>query len=48
MLGLPEDMPVTLPKSSGDMAKDKSGDGGDATASTKADLSSSVIEEGSH
>ena len=45
MLGLPEDMPVTLPKSSGDMAKDKSGDGGDATASTKADLSSSVIEE---
>jgi len=45
MLGLPEGMPVTLPKSSGDMAKDKSGDGGDATASTKADLSSSVIED---
>src|SRR6516165_4026215 len=45
MLGLAEGMPVTLPKSSGDMAKDKSGDGGDATASTKADLSSSVIED---
>jgi hypothetical protein len=45
MLGLPEDMSVTLPKSSGDRAEDKSGDGGDATASTKADLSSSVIEE---
>ena len=46
MLGLPEDMPVTLPKSSADKSKDKSGgDGGDATASTKADVSSSVIEE---
>jgi hypothetical protein len=36
---------VTLPKSSGDKSKDKSGDGGDATASTKADVSSSVIEQ---
>jgi outer membrane biosynthesis protein TonB len=45
MLGLPEDMPVTPPRSSGDKSKDKSGDGGDATASTKADVSSSVIEQ---
>jgi len=45
MLGLPEDMPVTLPQSPGDKTKDKSGDGGDATASTKADVSSSVIEQ---
>jgi outer membrane biosynthesis protein TonB len=45
MLGLPEDMSVTLPKSPGDRAQDKSGDGGDATASTPADVSSSVIEE---
>jgi outer membrane biosynthesis protein TonB len=46
MLGLPEDMPVTLPRSSGNKSNEKSGgDGGDATASTKADVSSSVIEE---
>jgi hypothetical protein len=45
MLGLPEDMPVTPPRSSGDKSKDKSGDSGDATASTKADVSSSVIEQ---
>jgi len=45
MLGLPEDIPPTLPKSSGDKSNDKSGDGGDATASTKADVSSSVIED---
>jgi hypothetical protein len=45
MLGLPEDIPATPPKSSGDKSNDKSGDGGDSTASTKADVSSSVIEE---
>jgi type IV secretory pathway VirB10-like protein len=44
MLGLPEDIPVTLPRS-GDKTNEKSGDGGDATATTKADVSSSVIEE---
>ena len=45
MLGLPEDISVTPPKSSGDKTQDKSGDGGDATASTKADVSSTIIEE---
>jgi outer membrane biosynthesis protein TonB len=45
MLGLPEDMLVTPPKSAGDKTQDKSGDGGDATASTKADVSSTIIEE---
>jgi hypothetical protein len=45
MLGLPEDLSVAPPKSAGDKTQDKSGDGGDATASTKADVSSSVIEE---
>ena len=46
MLGLPENLSVTAPpQSSGDKTKDKSGDGGDATASTKTDMSSSVIEE---
>ena len=45
MLGLPEDMSVIPPKSSGEGAEDKLGDGGDATATTKANLSSSVIEE---
>jgi outer membrane biosynthesis protein TonB len=45
MLGLPQDMPVTLPKSPGDKTSEKSGEGGDATASTKADVSSSIIDE---
>ena len=45
MLGLPADIPVTPPKSAGDKTNDKSGDGGDANASTKADVSSSIIEE---
>jgi hypothetical protein len=41
MLGLPGDIQVSAPQTSG--AKDKSGDSGDATASSKADVSSSVI-----
>jgi hypothetical protein len=46
MLGLPQDLSVNAPpNSSGDKTEDKSGDGGDATASTKSDVSSSVIEE---
>src|SRR5262249_30447600 len=45
MLGLPEDMPVTLPQSPGDKTKDKSGDGGVAPAPPKAAVSSSVIEQ---
>jgi len=45
MLGLPQGMPVTLPKSPSDKTSEKSGEGGDATASTKADMSSTIIEE---
>jgi hypothetical protein len=45
MLGLPQGMPVTPPKSPGDKPSEKSGEGGDATASTKADLSSNIIDE---
>jgi len=45
MLGLPEDISVTLPKSPGDKSESKSGDGGDATATTKADVPSTVVEE---
>jgi hypothetical protein len=43
MLGLPGDIQVSAPQTSG--AKDKSGDSGDATASSKADVSSSVIAQ---
>ena len=43
MLGLPGDIQVSASQTSG--AKDKSGDSGDATASSKADVSSSVIAQ---
>ena len=45
MLGLPGDIQVSAPQTSGDESKGKSGDGGDATASSKADVSSSVIAQ---
>ena len=45
MLGLPGDIQVSAPQTSGDKSKDKSGDSGDATASSKADVSSSVIAQ---
>jgi len=45
MLGLPQSTPVELPKSPGDKTSEKPGEGGDATASTKADLSSNIIDE---
>ena len=45
MLGLPGDIQVSAPQTSGDKSKDKSGDSGDATASSKADVSSSAIAQ---
>src|SRR6516162_10211001 len=45
MLGLPGDIQVSAPPTSGDKSKDKSGDSGDATASSKADVSSSAIAQ---
>jgi len=45
MLGLPGDIQVSAPQTSGDKSKDKSSDSGDATASSKADVSSSAIAQ---